>query len=79
MGLLAYLGMFAVFFWDFAKNVHKRPSSDLHKALVVAIPVAYLVQGIAIFDVFPMYISLFAFLAFGAYYFSVHRNALNEA
>ncbi len=79
VGLLAYLGMFAVFFWDFTKNVHKRPSSDLHKALVAAIPVAYLVQGIAIFDVFPMYISLFAFLAFGAYYFSVHRNAPNEA
>ncbi len=79
VGLLAYLGMFVVFFWDFIKNAHKNAKSDLHKALIAAIPVAYLVQGIAIFDVFPMYISLFAFLAFATYYFSVHRNPPHEA
>ena len=40
------------------------------QALLVAIPVAYLGQGIAIFDVFPMYISIFGVFAFAAYYVS---------
>jgi O-antigen ligase len=42
----------------------------LQRALIVAIPVAYLMQGIAIFDVFPMYISTFGIFAFIAYYVS---------
>ena len=40
------------------------------QALLVAIPIAYLVQGVAIFDVFPMYISTFGIFAFLAYYVS---------
>lgn len=40
------------------------------QALLIAIPVAYLVQGIAIFDVLPMYISTFGLFAFAAYYVS---------
>jgi len=53
------------------------------QALIFAIPVAYLVQGVAIFDVFPMYISVFGLFAFVAYYVSTkglghelnHNNA----
>lgn len=75
LGLLAYLGMFVVLYWEFIKNAHKHPAaSSLQKGLIVAMPIAYLVQGIAIFDVFPMYISLFTFLAFVAYYVSVHKK-----
>jgi hypothetical protein len=74
LGLLAYFAIFFVFYWEFVKNAHKHVSSQLQKGLIVALPIAYLVQGVAIFDVFPMYISLFILLAFGAYYFSVHKK-----
>ncbi len=40
-------------------------------ALVLALPVGYLVQGLAIFDVFPVYINTFLFFAFCHYYFSI--------
>jgi hypothetical protein len=75
LGLLSYLGIFFMFYWEFAKGAHKHAESHLQKALIFAIPVAYLGQGIAIFDVFPMYICLFLFLGFAAYYFSVHKKA----
>lgn len=42
----------------------------IQQSLLIAIPVAYLVQGIVIFDVFPMYISVFGMFAFIAYYVS---------
>jgi O-antigen ligase len=74
IGVLAYLGMFFMFYWEFFKHVHKHDSSKLQKVLMVALPVAYLGQGIAIFDVFPMYLCLFTFLAFATYYFSVHKK-----
>ncbi|HEY5220748.1 MAG TPA: O-antigen ligase family protein, partial [Candidatus Paceibacterota bacterium] len=74
LGLLSYLAIFFVFYWEFFKNPHKNATSQLQRGLVVALPIAYLVQGVAIFDVFPMYICLFSFLAFAAYYFSVHKK-----
>jgi O-antigen ligase len=74
LGLLSYLAIFFMFYWEFFKNPHKHAVSQLQKGLIVALPVAYLVQGIAIFDVFPMYICLFSFLAFAAYYFTVHKK-----
>jgi hypothetical protein len=75
LGLLAYLAIFFVFYWEFFKNAHKHETSHVKKGLIVALPIAYLVQGVAIFDVFPMYICLFGFLAFATYYFSVHKKA----
>lgn len=75
VGLLSYLAIFFVLYWEFFKNAHRHAASQLQKGLIVAMPIAYLVQGVAIFDVFPMYICLFIFLAFGAYYFSVHKKA----
>jgi len=73
LGLLSYLAIFFVFYWEFIKNAHKHATSKFQKGLIVALPIAYLVQGVAIFDVFPMYVSLLAFLAFATYYFSVHK------
>jgi O-antigen ligase len=75
LGLLSYLAIFVVLYWEFFKSAHKHSLSQLQKGLIVALPIAYLVQGVAIFDVFPMYISLFTFLAFAAYYFSIHKKA----
>jgi hypothetical protein len=74
LGLLSYLAIFVTFYWQFAKHTHKNASSSLQKALILGIPIAYLGQGIAIFDVFPMYISLFLFLGFATYYFSAHSS-----
>ncbi len=79
LGLLAYLSIFAVFYWEFIKKAHKQANSSLQKGLIVAIPIAYLVQGVAIFDVFPMYLCLFTFLAFAAYYFSIHTANKKQA
>jgi O-antigen ligase len=77
LGLLAYLGMFAVFAYEFfsKKRRAQHEGSGHHNAnvllhgLILSLPVAYLVQGVAIFDVLPMYLNVFLFLAFASYYF----------
>ncbi len=38
-------------------------------------PVAYLIQGLVLFDVLPTYINIFFFLAFAAYLFNQHQSA----
>ena len=68
VGFLSYLGIFVVFAWEFFKK-HRKTASIIFSGLLLALPVAYLGQGIAIFDVFPMYICLFLFMAFAAFYF----------
>ena len=50
---------------------------DVQNALMLAMVVGYLVQGVAIFDVLPMYIPLFTFLAFSNYYFKKLGTATN--
>jgi O-antigen ligase len=82
LGFLAYIGMFATFYYEFfrrrrnavpqngaGKDV-KSIAYSLGRGFMFAVPIAYLVQGVAIFDVLPMYICLFVFLAFAQYYFS---------
>jgi O-antigen ligase len=78
IGLLAYLSMFLMFARDFFRRKKQdiappgehQTARVLQNALMLAMPVAYLVQGVAIFDVLPMYIPLFLFLAFASFYFS---------
>lgn len=75
LGLMSYLGIFVAFFvllWKF----HKRQSAAfvsyrplVINALMIAVPVAYLVQGIVLFDVWPIYLNVFIFLAFAIYKF----------
>lgn len=57
-----------------APDKHKAAHA-LQNALMLAMPVAYLVQGVAIFDVLPMYIPLFSFLAFANYYFNRNHES----
>ena len=89
LGLLAYLGIFATFFVMLFKKfnkerkaqgaeAHHKTALNIQRGLLIALPIAYLVQGIAIFDVLPMYISLFMFLAFGVYYLSTKGLGQNE-
>lgn len=88
IGFLAYIGIFYVFAHDFfrrrraeASGAHEAGAAQNHKTahvlqagLVLAMPVAYLVQGVAIFDVLPMYIPLFLFLAFSSFYFASKKS-----
>lgn len=87
LGLLSFLSIFAVFYWQLFKRTridtnrntnrheHKQRStvnsqwSIVQGALIFALPIAYLVQGIVLFDILPTYISLFLFLAFAVYKF----------
>jgi hypothetical protein len=43
--------------------------SPFESALIFALPIAYLVQGLVLFEVLPIYINLFLFLAFAAHKF----------
>jgi len=80
LGLLSYLLIFAVFFWQFFKKVNSKKEIgnnnsqkltlitdyrlSIANALLFALPIAYLVQGLVLFEVLPIYINLFLFLAF---------------
>lgn len=41
----------------------------IQNALIFALPISYLVQGIVLFDILPIYINIFMFLAFAVYKF----------
>lgn len=79
LGLLSFLGMFVVFYMQFWKkrkeesNLHAR--STVEQALLFSILFAYLVQGVVLFDVSPIYLNTFMILAFGAYQFQSHKVA----
>ncbi|MCL5006531.1 MAG: O-antigen ligase family protein [Patescibacteria group bacterium] len=85
VGLLAYLSIFAVFFWQFFKRTNRPVKEDhehrggapltlFQKGLLLAMPVAYLVQGIVLFDVLPTYINVMLFLAFADYEFQKYGS-----
>ncbi len=73
VGLVSYLGIFVVFVWEFFRTHRRKALSVILGGIILAIPAAYLGQGVAIFDVFPMSLSLFLFVAFAAYYFGRDR------
>jgi len=81
LGFASYLGMFAVLYWEFyrtRRKVHPDEAaaappgrghrSPMLRALLFAVPVGYLVQGLILFDVLPIYLNLFLFLAFCTYW-----------
>ncbi|MEK7089532.1 MAG: O-antigen ligase family protein [Patescibacteria group bacterium] len=74
LGLASFLGIFVVFYMQFFKK-RKADSvlstkSTMEQALLFSILFAYLVQGIVLFDVSPIYLNTFLILAFGTYQFS---------
>ncbi len=80
VGLLSYLAIFVIFYYEFFRS-RKRNAGNakdikhyLERGIILSLPVAYLGQGVAIFDVLPMYLSLFLFLAFAQYYFSADKK-----
>lgn len=80
LGFLSFVSIFVVFFWKFFKSQKESVAtvvgqkSPLEKAIVVALPVAYLVQGLVLFDVLPIYTNVFFFLAFATYLFSPSKE-----
>jgi len=65
LGFLAFVSIFAILFWRLLmKRGGALVSNVWGRALLVAMPVGYLVQGLVLFDVLPIYINIFLFLAF---------------
>ncbi|MFH0806318.1 MAG: O-antigen ligase family protein [Candidatus Brennerbacteria bacterium] len=74
LGLLSFLALFVVFtVVAFRKRVSEgNDESIVPRALMFGVFVAYLVQGIVLFDVLPIYYNLFVTLAFVAFFFENH-------
>ena len=76
VGFLSYVSIFVLVGWAVFKNAidRRRPGPIPFKTAVLvflfaAVLVGYLVQGLILFDVLPIYINLFALVAFGAFLF----------
>ncbi len=76
LGFAGYISMFVVLYWEMAKTFKKEERSStgavgpaLTRAAMLGLPLGYLVQGLVLFDVLPIYMNLFLFLGFAFYYF----------
>ena len=78
LGLLSYLAVFGVFYWEWFRKKFNSGNGMLLFALMAAIPVGYLVQGLALFNVLPIYINLFLLLAFACYEFHPRGSSTNN-
>lgn len=79
LGLLSFLSIFGVYYWQFFKSKKNIFDNNLKtinyqsivaNSLLFALPIAYLVQGLVLFDVLSIYINLFMFLAFANWKFN---------
>lgn len=73
LGLLSFLSIFIAFYRQFLSKTWSTVNSQgsiVLNALLFSLPIAYLVQGIVLFDILPTYINLFLFLAFATYKFT---------
>jgi len=80
LGLLSYLAVFVVFYIQFFKWWFRNKGAVDYKnlsvqGLIFAVPIAYLVQGTALFDILPIYLTIFAFLAFANFIFNNKEKA----
>ncbi len=88
-GFLSYLGIFIIYYWSLfkkSKNILPLASNSgnispdnskknsILRALVLALSIGYLVQALVLFDVLPIYLNLFLFLAFSVYQFSNYES-----
>ena len=90
LGLLSYMAIFGALYYEYFKTITKRhhdgkaatPADHALqrpavRALWFVLPIAYLVQGIVLFDVLPIYINLFTVFAFSLFLFSPHRPSVH--
>ncbi|MBI2591791.1 MAG: O-antigen ligase family protein [Candidatus Brennerbacteria bacterium] len=60
-GVISFLGIFVLNFWAIFKI---KFNNVFQKTFAMALPIAYLGQGLLLFDVLPIYINLFLFWGF---------------
>jgi len=84
LGFLSYITIFVVFYWQLLKKIKlpKHESTETQPAssslkplltgLLLVLPAGYFIQGLALFDVLPIYLNLFLFLAFSVYQLNKH-------
>ncbi len=67
LGFLAYLSIFGAVSYEFLRKTWRGqhgPAGTMIFGLILAMPIAYLVQALILFDVLPVYLGLFLYLAF---------------
>ena len=79
IGFLAYVSMFVAFYIVFFRSpkvpTERRGFRDVAiRGLFFAIPLAYFVQGLVLFDVSVTYLNLFTVLAFAVFMFGLQGN-----
>ncbi len=77
VGLLSFLGIFAVYYRKLFRKVKRVPAPGklldkvtAQETLLFSFPIAYFVQGMFFFNILPMYIPLFTLLALSASVFT---------
>lgn len=65
VGITAFLSIFVLIFWNLFLRLNFK--NYFQHAAALALPVAYLGQGLLLFDVLPIYINLFLFWGFLIY------------
>lgn len=81
LGLLSYLAIFIVLiilFFRYLKNKNLKniKINDMQLSLILAMTFGYFVQNLIIFEVLPMYLNFFIFLAFVNYLFFKKPNEI---
>jgi O-antigen ligase len=84
-GFGAFIAMFGTFAYALVRRIRHasavampggpRKLLPTEAALLAALPTAYLVQGLVLFDVLPIYLNLFVFLAFVDFMFFKHHQS----
>lgn len=75
LGTFAYVSIFGIIYWNiFRRRVEKTGLTSGIAALALAVPTAYLVQGIVLFDILPTYLNLF--LLFGFMWYLFYGNSV---
>jgi O-antigen ligase len=91
-GILSFVSLFVVFYLQFfgfkifrevegskadthRENFHLSPWAW---GLIAVVPIGYLVQGLILFDVLPIYINLFFFLALASFIFRTGPTQVNK-
>lgn len=67
LGLLSYWGIFIVFFIMFFRSKIYKKESAILAALLLMLPVGYLIQGQVLFEVLTIYMPFYIFIAFAGY------------
>lgn len=78
IGLISYLAIFIAYAWEAISSRALKRTPPLSSGILIAIPLAYLGQGIVLFDILPTYLNLFLTLAFAVWYFDTYREKKNS-